>query len=170
MILARSQGKVAKLRPWLAVSVRLSKCNNSTDVWRIFTKLYIGRFTKICQHQIINNGHYMHIYGNFEDNSPNIYRSEKSYEQKLSRKMKHFMPSTLFPESYELRDSGSKGYLCCVNLRTIRRFESLRPIKARTVAARGASGISHLSAVPVVAAVACLDAVQLRRTVVVRWT
>lgn len=74
----------------------------------------------------------MRFYGNFERNSLNIYLSEKSYEQKLSRKMKHTMPSTLFPESYEFRDSGSKGYLCCVNLRTIRRFESLRSIKART--------------------------------------
>jgi hypothetical protein len=71
----------------------------------------------------------MRFYGNFERNSLNIYRNEKSFERKLSRKMKHDMPSTLFPESYEFRDSWSKGYLCCVNLRTIRqsRFESLQP-------------------------------------------
>jgi hypothetical protein len=37
-------------------------------------------------------------------------------------------------------------------------------------AARGAARFLHLSAMPVVAGVACLDAVQLRRTTVVRRT
>jgi hypothetical protein len=35
-------------------------------------------------------------------------------------------------------------------------------------AARGSASISHMSAVPVVAGVSCLDAVQLRRTALVR--
>jgi hypothetical protein len=37
-------------------------------------------------------------------------------------------------------------------------------------AARGAESLSHLSAVPVVAAVACLDSLQLHKTALVRWT